>query len=95
MTMGELARMFNGENKLSAELTVIPMQDWNRGDWFDATNLPGSIPSPNMRSLKAATLYPGLCLMECSKNCPSAAAPTRRSSRSAPISSAAANWPRI
>ncbi len=68
MTMGELARMFNGENKLNADLTVIPMQDWNRGDWFDATNLPWVDPSPNMRSLKAATLYPGLCLMESSRN---------------------------
>ena len=68
MTMGELARMFNGENKLGADLTVIPMQDWNRGDWFDATNLPWINPSPNMRSLNAAMLYPGLCLLEYSKN---------------------------
>jgi uncharacterized protein YbbC (DUF1343 family)/CubicO group peptidase (beta-lactamase class C family) len=68
MTMGELARMFNTENKLGAALTVIPMQDWNRGDWFDATNLRWVNPSPNMRSLNAAVLYPGLCLLESSKN---------------------------
>jgi uncharacterized protein YbbC (DUF1343 family)/CubicO group peptidase (beta-lactamase class C family) len=68
MTIGELARMFNGENKLNAALTVVPMQDWNRGDWLDATNLPWIDPSPNMRSLLAATLYPGLCLMESSRN---------------------------
>jgi uncharacterized protein YbbC (DUF1343 family) len=68
MTMGELARMFNGENKLNAALTVIPMQDWNRGDWLDATGVSWVDPSPNMRSLKAATLYPGLCLMESSRN---------------------------
>jgi uncharacterized protein YbbC (DUF1343 family)/CubicO group peptidase (beta-lactamase class C family) len=68
MTIGELARMFNNENKLNAALTVIPMQDWNRGDWLDATNLHWVDPSPNMRSLKAATLYPGLCLMESSRN---------------------------
>ncbi|MBZ5620953.1 MAG: DUF1343 domain-containing protein [Acidobacteriia bacterium] len=68
MTMGELARLFNGENKVGADLKVISMQDWNRGDWFDATNLPWTNPSPNMRSLKAATLYPGLCLMESSRN---------------------------
>src|SRR3954463_8068756 len=37
MTMGELARMFNAENKLGADLHVIAMQDWNRGDWLDAT----------------------------------------------------------
>jgi uncharacterized protein YbbC (DUF1343 family)/CubicO group peptidase (beta-lactamase class C family) len=68
MTMGELARMFNAENKLGANLTVIEMEDWHRGDWFDSTNLPWINPSPNMRSLKAATLYPGLCLMESSRN---------------------------
>ncbi len=64
MTIGELARMFNAENKIGAALTVIQMTDWNRGDWFDATGLPWVNPSPNMRSLAAATLYPGLCLLE-------------------------------
>jgi uncharacterized protein YbbC (DUF1343 family) len=67
MTMGELARLFNGENKIGAALTVIQMEDWNRGDWFDETGLPWIDPSPNMRSLNAATLYPGLCLLESSK----------------------------
>jgi uncharacterized protein YbbC (DUF1343 family) len=68
MTMGELAQLFNGENHLNAALTVIPIQDWNRGDWFDATSLPWVNPSPNMRSLKAEALYPGLALLEYSKN---------------------------
>src|SRR5580692_374047 len=44
------------------------MRDWNRGDWFDSTNLPWINTSPNMRSLKAAALYPGLGLLEFSKN---------------------------
>ena len=68
MTMGELARMFNGENNWGAKLTVIAMEGWNRGDWFDATGLSWINPSPNMRSLDAATLYPGLCFLESSKN---------------------------
>ncbi len=68
MTVGELAKMFNAENKIGANLTVVPMQDWQRGDWFDSTNLMWINPSPNMRSLNAAMLYPGLCLMEYSKN---------------------------
>ena len=68
MTMGELANLFNGENKLEAKLTVIEMQGWNRGDWFDSTNQPWVNPSPNMRSLNGATLYPGLCLLESAKN---------------------------
>ena len=68
MTMGELARLFNGENKIGANLTVIPMQDWHRGDWLDSTSVPWVNPSPNMRSLNAALLFPALCLMEYSKN---------------------------
>jgi uncharacterized protein YbbC (DUF1343 family)/CubicO group peptidase (beta-lactamase class C family) len=68
MTMGELAKMFNAENKIGASLTVVPMQDWERGDWFDATNLVWINPSPNMRSLNAAMLYPGVALLEYSKN---------------------------
>ena len=44
------------------------MQDWQRGDWFDSTGLPWINPSPNMRSLNAAMLYPGLCLLEYAKN---------------------------
>ena len=68
MTMGELARLFNTENKIGANLTVIPMQDWHRGDWLDSTSVPWVNPSPNMRSLNAALLFPALCLMEYSKN---------------------------
>ena len=68
MTMGELAKMFNAENKIGAKLTVIPVEGWNRGDWFDSTNLPWINPSPNMRSLKAAILYPGVGMIEYSKN---------------------------
>jgi uncharacterized protein YbbC (DUF1343 family) len=68
MTMGELAKMFNGERKLGADLRVIQMRDWKRTDWFDSTGLPWINPSPNMRSLKAAILYPGVCLIEFGKN---------------------------
>ena len=64
MTMGELAGLFNVEKKIGAALTVIPMEDWQRGDWFDATGLPWVNPSLNMRSLKAAMLYPGLGMLE-------------------------------
>jgi hypothetical protein len=67
MTMGELARMFNAETSMGADLTVIPVEDWHRGDWFDATGLAWINPSPNMRSLNAATLYPGLAQLEYSK----------------------------
>jgi uncharacterized protein YbbC (DUF1343 family) len=64
MTMGELARMFNAERGVGADLTVIPAEGWNRSQWFDQTGLPWINPSPNMRSLTAATLYPGVGLLE-------------------------------
>lgn|SRR5689334_3664217 len=68
LTPGELALMGNEERQLHADLHVVKMRDWQRGDWFDATGLPWIDPSPNMRSLNAATLYPGLALIESSKN---------------------------
>jgi uncharacterized protein YbbC (DUF1343 family)/CubicO group peptidase (beta-lactamase class C family) len=68
MTMGELARFYNAERSLGANLTVVAMKDYNRGDWFDSTNLTWVNPSPNMRSLNAAALYPGLCLLEAARN---------------------------
>jgi uncharacterized protein YbbC (DUF1343 family)/CubicO group peptidase (beta-lactamase class C family) len=68
MTMGELARLVNAEKKIGAVLTVIPLEDWRRGDWLDSTGLPWIDPSPNMRSLNAALLYPGLAMLEFAKN---------------------------
>jgi uncharacterized protein YbbC (DUF1343 family)/CubicO group peptidase (beta-lactamase class C family) len=68
MTMGELAAMANGERKLGLDLKVIPMRGWDRGDWFDSTGLPWVDPSPNLRSLNAAVLYPGIALLEASPN---------------------------
>jgi uncharacterized protein YbbC (DUF1343 family) len=64
MTMGELANLFNSERAIHAHLTVIAMQGWQRGDWYDATSLPWANPSPNLRSLNEATLYPGVALIE-------------------------------
>lgn len=68
MTAGELARMMNAGLQEKANLTVVEMRDWQRGDWFDSTGLPWINPSPNMRSLDAALLYPGVALMEASAN---------------------------
>jgi len=64
MTLGELAQMFNTEHNIHAKLTVVPMQGWMRGDWFDETGLEWTNPSPNLRSLNEATLYPGMALVE-------------------------------
>jgi uncharacterized protein YbbC (DUF1343 family) len=64
MTVGELARMFNVENHIGARLHVIPMQDWQRSDTFDLTGLRWVPPSPNLRSLDAALLYPGIEILQ-------------------------------
>jgi uncharacterized protein YbbC (DUF1343 family)/CubicO group peptidase (beta-lactamase class C family) len=64
MTAGELAKMYRAERRLDLELTVVPVAHWRRGMYFDATGLPWINPSPNMRRLTAAVLYPGLGLLE-------------------------------
>ncbi len=68
MTVGELARLFNGENRIGADLHVVAMRGWQRGDWFDSTGLVWVDPSPNMRSFNAALLYPGVAMLEASPN---------------------------
>jgi uncharacterized protein YbbC (DUF1343 family)/CubicO group peptidase (beta-lactamase class C family) len=64
MTIGELAKMLNSERAIRANLTVVPMQGWMRGDWFDSTGQLWINPSPNMRSLTEAILYPGIGMIE-------------------------------
>lgn len=68
MTVGELAKMFNGELKekglATAKLTVIPLKNYERDHWYDTTGLPWIKPSPNMLNLKTAILYPATCLLE-------------------------------
>jgi uncharacterized protein YbbC (DUF1343 family)/CubicO group peptidase (beta-lactamase class C family) len=64
MTMGEMAKLFNSERGINARLTVIPMEGWMRGDWYDSTGLAWVNPSPNLRSLTEAALYPGVALVE-------------------------------
>jgi uncharacterized protein YbbC (DUF1343 family)/CubicO group peptidase (beta-lactamase class C family) len=67
MTVGELARMFNAERTINAKLTVVPMQGWQRGDWLDSTGVMWINPSPNMRNLTEAALYPGIGMIEATK----------------------------
>src|SRR5688572_10229410 len=64
MTVGEVARYINAEFNIGAQLTVIPVANWESDDWFDETGLPWINPSPNIRSLTAALNYAGLVLSE-------------------------------
>jgi len=64
MTVGELAEMFNSERTIGANLTVVLMDGWMRGDWYDSTGMKWINPSPNLRSLTEATLYPGIGMIE-------------------------------
>lgn len=64
MTIGELALMIKADLALELELEIIQLEGWQRADFFDATGLPWINPSPNMRSLTEAILYPGIGLLE-------------------------------
>ena len=64
LTIGELSQFFNKQRNIGADLRVIKMEGWRRSMWFDETNLTWINPSPNMRSLTEATLYPGVGLLE-------------------------------
>ena len=64
LTLGEVARLLRAEKKLTGSLEIVPCEGWKRSDWYDATGLLWTNPSPNMRRLSAAALYPGVGLLE-------------------------------
>lgn len=65
MTVGELARLFNGKFlEKRCQLTVVPMENWTRDEWFDETGLPWVPPSPNLPTLDSTTVYPGQVILE-------------------------------
>jgi uncharacterized protein YbbC (DUF1343 family) len=64
LTIGELARLFNDVHALGADLDVVPMEGWSRGQYHDETGLPWVMPSPNIPTLESAVVYPGTVLFE-------------------------------
>jgi uncharacterized protein YbbC (DUF1343 family) len=64
MTLGEIALMFNDEQALNLDLTIVPAEGWVRKAYFEETQIPWVNPSPNMKTVEAAVIYPGLCLIE-------------------------------
>ena len=64
MTIGELARLFNAEKNIGAKLHVITMRRYQRSMWFDETGFAWVAPSPNLRKLEQAVLYPGVGMAE-------------------------------
>jgi uncharacterized protein YbbC (DUF1343 family)/CubicO group peptidase (beta-lactamase class C family) len=64
MTLGELARLYNDQSRIGCDLEVVQLQHWSRSAWFDQTGLEWINPSPNMRNLIQATLYPGIGAFE-------------------------------
>jgi uncharacterized protein YbbC (DUF1343 family) len=64
LTLGELARLFAGERELEVDLDVVELSGWQRDAWFDETALIWTDPSPNMRNLTQAVLYPGIGAIE-------------------------------
>jgi len=64
LTIGELAQLYNGEKQLHCDLHVIPMKNWHRNYFYESTGLRWIPPSPNLRTLKGAILYPGLEILQ-------------------------------
>ena len=64
LTIGELAQFYNTENHINAQLHVIPMKNWHRNYFFESTGSRWIPPSPNLRTLKGAILYPGLEILQ-------------------------------
>jgi len=64
VTLGELAKLYNAENKIGADLTVVPVKNWRRDDWYDDTGLTWVNFSPNMRNMNEAALYPVIGAIE-------------------------------
>jgi len=71
MTVGELARFFDGEfltdeegDTLGDALEVVEMRGWRREALFAETGLDWVMPSPNMPTPDTALLYPGTCMFE-------------------------------
>src|SRR5262245_1913227 len=64
LTIGELVTLYNAEARIGANLTIVRMKNWDRDAWFDETGLTWINPSPNMRNMLAASLYPGIGAIE-------------------------------
>jgi uncharacterized protein YbbC (DUF1343 family) len=64
LTIGELAQFFNEENHINCDLHVIAMKNWHRNYFFESTGLRWIPPSPNLRTLKGAVLYPGIEILQ-------------------------------
>ena len=64
MTLGELARLYNGTFGIGCELDVVACEGWSRGAYYDECGLPWVMPSPNMPTPETALVYPGMCLLE-------------------------------
>lgn len=60
MTLGELARMFNAENKTGADLHIVAMKNWRRSETYDQTGMKWIPPSPNLRTVAEDFIYPGI-----------------------------------
>lgn len=64
MTIGELCNLINNEFNLGAEIKIIKMKSWLRRYYFSDSELPWTVPSPNMPTFRTALVYPGMCLLE-------------------------------
>ena len=64
MTIAELARLFNDEFGIGAQLEIVEMEGWRRDEYYESTGLPWVMPSPNIPTNETAVVYPGTVLFE-------------------------------
>jgi uncharacterized protein YbbC (DUF1343 family) len=64
LTIGELAQLFNTENHINCELHIMQMKNWHRNYFYESSGIRWIPPSPNLRTLKGAILYPGLEILQ-------------------------------
>jgi uncharacterized protein YbbC (DUF1343 family) len=64
LTVGELAQLFNKEFGIGCDLEVVKMEGWQREMFYEATELPWVLPSPNMPTIDTAVVYPGAVMVE-------------------------------
>jgi uncharacterized protein YbbC (DUF1343 family) len=64
LTVGELAKLFNTEFNINCELEVVTMDRWAREDFYDETDAPWVMPSPNMPTVDTSVVFPATVYFE-------------------------------
>ncbi|MDQ3043369.1 MAG: DUF1343 domain-containing protein, partial [Acidobacteriota bacterium] len=64
LTAGELANLFNREFGINCELEIVTMNGWSREDYYDETDAPWVMPSPNIPTVDTTAVFPATVYFE-------------------------------